>query len=66
MDGIVKIVIWLNLVFAFTVLAIFYLKGSEPVVLVEYWFKAFTAELLAMAAIQIAKERKGGENNANN
>lgn len=69
MDGIVKIVIWLNSIFALIVLAIFYLIQQEPTTLIQYWFASFTAELLAMAAIQITstlKEKKEGEESADN
>lgn len=66
MDRMVSTVIWLNSIFAFLVLAIFYLKQQEPTTLIQYWFVSFTAELLAMAAIQIANKKKEGENNADN
>lgn len=66
MDKMVSTVIWLNSIFAFLVLAIFYLKEQEPTTLIQFWFASFTAELLAMAAIQIAAKKKEGENNADN
>lgn len=66
MDRMVSTVIWLNSIFAFLVLAIFYLKEQEPITLIQFWFASFTAELLAMAAIQITNQKKEGENNADN
>jgi len=63
MDNMVRTVIWLNSIFAALILAIFFIKGQEPTTLVQCWFVSFTAELLAMAAIQIKKNKMGGGDN---
>ena len=59
-DKMVKIVIYLNCVFAAAIIAVYLKVGQEPTVLIGSWFGSFTLELLVMARIRIEKVRKEG------
>jgi hypothetical protein len=60
-DKIVKIVIYLNSVFAAVIIAVYLIVRQEPEVLVGCWFGSFTMELLVLAKIRIEKVRKEGK-----
>ena len=62
---IVAAVIGMNALFAIAVLAVFWHTGSEPAVLVGAWFAFTGTELMSLASLTKAKEkrRKGGDTN---
>ncbi len=62
---IVAAVIGMNALFAIAVLAVFWHTGNEPVVLVGAWFAFTGTELMSLASLTKAKEkrRKGGDTN---
>jgi hypothetical protein len=60
-----KITIWtiivLNILFAAAVLYVFYKTGSEPTVLIGFWFGFTSGEITLAAWIKRNKLKKGAE-----
>jgi len=55
---IVVLIVWLNVLFAAAVLAVFWHTGSEPAVLVGAWFGFTTGELWALSKVTREKNKK--------
>ena len=55
---IVKLVIWLNVLFAIAVLYIFFMIGNEPTTLIQFWFGFTTVELWSLASIKKREIKK--------
>lgn len=55
---IVKLVIWLNVLFAISVLYIFFRIGNEPTTLIYSWFAFTTVELWSLASIKKREIKK--------
>ncbi len=60
---VVMLVIALNVIFAATVLIIFWHVHIEPVTLITAWFAFTTGELWALAGIKREETRQGGDKN---
>lgn len=63
---VVTLVIIMNIIFAFSVLFIFFKIGSEPTTLIAAWFAFTTGELWTLAGIkkkELDIEEKEGDKN---
>ena len=59
--AIVVLVILLNVAFAYRVLEVFAITGSEPIVLIGAWFSFTTGELIMLTSIKKKKIEKEEE-----
>jgi len=65
-DGIIALVIILNVLFAASVLYVFYKTGSEPTTLICSWFGFTTGELWMASSITKTKINNGTINKEDN
>ena len=59
--AVVVLVILLNVAFAYRVLEVFAITGTEPMVLIGAWFSFTTGELWMLSGIARTKIHKGEE-----